>query len=121
MLEPALMLMAVTLRKGPNLLETLHGGSVASNAMIYRHRASPRDHDRGATNNSFVSRDKPAATNNSYQGNAFSKRRKAVKFKLGYCFRFQHNNTCEDSDCTYKHVCHEFDSSNQGYRSRPQN
>ena len=45
MLEPALMLISDALRKGPNLLKTLHGGSVAFNAMIYRHRAG--DHDKG--------------------------------------------------------------------------
>ena len=45
MLEPALMLITETLRKDPNLRKNLHGGSFASNAMVYRHRASPLDHD----------------------------------------------------------------------------
>ena len=45
MLEPALMFIADTLKKGPNLLQTLLGGTVASNAMIYCHRAPPGDHD----------------------------------------------------------------------------
>ena len=45
MLEPALMLIAESLRRAPNLKNNLHGGSFASNAMVYRHRASPRDHD----------------------------------------------------------------------------
>ena len=41
MLEPALMLIAESLRKAPNLKNSLHGGSFASNAMVYRHRSSP--------------------------------------------------------------------------------
>ena len=35
------MFVAAALRKGPNLQKSLHGGSVACNAIIYRHRPSP--------------------------------------------------------------------------------
>ena len=52
------MFIADALRKGPNLLITSHGGSVASNAMIYRHRASPGDHNKVKTPNFNVPRKK---------------------------------------------------------------
>ena len=115
------MFIADALRKGHNLLETLHGGSVASNALIYCNRASPGDHDIGTTHNSFVSRNKPALDNNIYQRNVSSRKRKSVKFKIGYCFRFKHTNNCEDSDCPYKHICHQCDGSNHGFKTCPQN
>ena len=47
MLEPVLLLVAEAIRKGPNLGTFLRGGSVAANAVMYRHRASPKDHDWG--------------------------------------------------------------------------
>ena len=36
MLEPALMLISEVLRRGPDLHKNLHGGTFASNAMVYR-------------------------------------------------------------------------------------
>ena len=45
MLEPALLLVAEAIRSGPDLGIFLRGGSVAATAMMYRHRASPGDHD----------------------------------------------------------------------------
>ena len=112
MLESALMFVANALRKGPNLHKSLHGGSVASNAIIYRHRASPRDHDKTLT---FYA--SPAASPGTH-GRPKTKRKPREidtrKFKLGFCFRFQHDNVCRDSDCPYKHVCDICDSSEHG-------
>ena len=65
MLEPALMLIADALRKSPNLSTTLHGGSVASNAMIYRHWASPGDHNKVNVPISTVPRKKATNENNN--------------------------------------------------------
>ena len=79
-LELALMVIAGVLRKGPNVLKTLHGGWVASKAMIYRHQASPSDHYK---RNMSVLRNKATNENNSIQRNTFSLKDSSVKLKIG--------------------------------------
>ena len=48
MVEPALLVVAAANRLDINLAKSLRGGSVAANALMYRHRASPRDYDFSA-------------------------------------------------------------------------
>ena len=120
MLEPALMLIADALRKGPNLLKTLNGGSVASNALIFRNRAAIGDHDKNASPKSFQLKKNQIDGKNTYKNNVFSQtRQKQLTFKMGYCFRFQHTNVCQNSDCPYNHICHQCDSADHGYKSCP--
>ena len=119
MLEPALMLIADALRKGPNLLKTLHGGSVASNALIYRNRAAVGDHDAKAVPKKIEPRKKQMNEKYTYKNSAFSENKQQLKFKMGYCFRFQYTNACQNSDCPYNHICHQCDSAEHGYKSCP--
>ena len=120
MLEPALMFVTEALRKGPNLQISLHGGSVASNAMIYRHRASPRDHDKSNTARTSPSTPPKELRRQKSQQNSF-RGQNSRKFKFGFCFKFQHDNVCKDSDCPYKHICDICDSTEHGNRSCPEN
>ena len=85
MLEPVLLLVAEAIRKGPNLGNFLREGSVAAYAMMYRHRASPKDHDWvplqkiqkiDSTKDTFGSR------NPSYNG--FRKQTQRYKYKVGW-------------------------------------
>ena len=115
MLEPALMFVASALRKGPDLHKSLHGGSVASNAIIYRHRASPRDHDKKPS--SYKTH---AGTVGSQRTKRTNSEKGTRKFKLGFCFRFQHANVCNVSDCPYKHICDNCDSTEHGNTSCPE-
>ena len=48
MVEPALLVVSAAIRRDLNLVKSLRGGSVAANALMYRHRASPQDHDFSA-------------------------------------------------------------------------
>ena len=103
MLEPALLLVADAIRNGPNLGHFLRGGSVAASAMMYRHRASPDDHDNKftttnkVTKNRFFSR-RQATSTTQYQ-------RSIYKYRRGYCFQFQQTGSCETTDCRYFHKC----------------
>ena len=121
MLEPALIFIADALRKGPNLLSTLHGGSVASNALIYRNRASFGDHDKNAAQKQFDIKKKPFQTQNTtYKSNVFPQnQQKQIKFRTGYCFRFQYTDVCQNSDCPYNLICHQCVSAEHGYKNCP--
>ena len=118
MLEPALMLITETLRRDPNLRKNLHGGSFASNAMVYRHRASPLDHDVN------FSRPRPRPSSNttaSPKNRATNIRNKKGfgKYKYGYCFRFQHTDDCDRPDCEFMHKCNTCDGTSHGETSCP--
>ena len=120
MLELALMFIADALRKGPNLLKTLHGGSVASNALIYRNRAAIGDHDKTTAPKDFEITKKQMDGKNTFKGRRFlPNNQKQLTFKMGYCFRFQYTNVCQNSDCPYNHICHQCDSAEHGYKSCP--
>ena len=119
MLEPALMLITETLRKDPNLRKYLHGGSFASNAMVYRHRASPRDHDlrtpRPAAGPRRIPRFPPGLRTHTSAHN--TKTKQAQRYKqhaYGYCFRFQNTNDCEVPECIYMHKCSKCNSISHG-------
>ena len=102
MLEPALLLITEAIRNGPDLGTFLRGGSVAASAMMYRHRASPRDHDwkfnqnAGFAKNTFASR----RTTPGVQ-----KQKTMYKYRTGYCFQFQQTGSCETTECQYLHKC----------------
>ena len=118
MLEPALMLITETFRKDPNLKKILHGGSFASNAMVYRHRASPLDHD------THFSRPRPRTspstpTKTDQKTSSIRGKRGFGKFKYGYCFRFQHTDNCDRTDCEYLHKCNQCDETSHGETSCP--
>ena len=53
MVEPALLVVSAAIRRDINLVKSLRGGSLAANALIYRHRASPRGHDFSARRYTF--------------------------------------------------------------------
>ena len=119
MLEPALLLIADAIRNGPNLGNFLRGGSVAASAMMYRHRASPKDHDNkftpknNFTKNTFVSRRSSTPTNMN--------QRTVYKYRKGYCFQFQQTGSCETTDCRYFHKCSKCNESTHGQDSCQRN
>ena len=118
MLEPALMLITETIRKDPNLRKNLHGGSFASNAMVYRHRASPLDHDTKFS--SPHSRTSPGSAVKTTQKSTSIKGKKGfARFKYGYCFKFQHTDNCDRTDCEYLHKCNLCDETSHGEASCP--
>ena len=45
MLEPAILVVSETSHRNLNLQPALRGGPVAAHTLLYRHRASSRDHD----------------------------------------------------------------------------
>ena len=109
MLEPALMLIAESLRRDPNLRKNLHGGSFASNAMVYRHRASPRDHDM---NFKRPIKSSPRTTIPTKKQKTSMRDKKGFgKYTYGYCFRFQHTGSCDRPDCEFLHKCNSCDGS----------
>ena len=113
MLDPALSIVSEAIRNGPNLDTTLRGGSVASAALIYRHRAPRRDHD-------FSSYFTPASpTRQTFKSKKDVKREpnydySQYDFTKGFCFRFQLTNKCDKTDCPYYHKCCACDSSSHG-------
>ena len=118
MLEPALMLITETLRRDPNLRKNLHGGSFASNAMVYRHRASPLDHDINFS--CPRSRSSPGTTATTKQKITNIRDKKGFgKYKYGYCFRFQHTDNCDRPDCEFMHKCNTCDGTSHGETSCP--
>ena len=104
MLDPALSLISEAIRNGPNLNTTLRGGSFASAALIYRHRAPKRDHDFCSI---FTSARSTRPSVNSQKKVKFEPKEddKQDVFTRGYCHRFQLTNKCEKKDCTYRHKC----------------
>ena len=91
-LEPALILIAAALRKGPNVLKTLHGGIQCNDLST----SGISDHYKRNMRDSVVLRNKATNENNSIQRNTFSWKDSSVKLKKGYYFRFQHTNNCDD-------------------------
>ena len=113
MLDPALSLISEAIRNGPNLNTTLRGGSFASAALIYRHRAPKRDHDFCSI---FTSPRSTRPSVNSKKKVKFEPKEddKQGVFTKGYCYRFQLTNKCEKKDCNYRHKCCTCDSSAHG-------
>ena len=111
MLEPVLMLIAEAMRKGPDLGTFLRGGSVAASTLMYRHRASPNDHDwktnryTNYTKNTYNSRKLPPER---------QKLKNSYKYTVGYCFQFQQTGSCESSECRYFHKCSKCHEPTQG-------
>ena len=119
MLEPALMQITEALRRDPNLRKNLHGGSFASNAMVYRHRASPRDHDRNFSRGSRPRSSPRTSTDTKSQKSGTTNKLWMGKFKYGYCFRFQHTDDCDRPECEFLHKCSGCDESSHGLNSCP--
>lgn len=117
MLEPALMLIAESLRKAPNLKNSLHGGSFASNAMVYRHRSSPRDHDRTFSRPPQLSSRTPAPIR---KAKSMRNKKGFGKYTYGYCFGFQHTDNCDRPDCEFLQKCNNCDGTSHGERSCPE-
>ena len=119
MLEPALLVVSRAIRRNLNLEKSLRGGSVAAQALLYRHRASPRDHDFSARR-SFQ---EPRTQNSSSIATNFSRSKKlgtpAPVFPVGTCWRFQATNSCTKDDCQYDHACCHCHSKSHGKRSCP--
>ena len=110
MLEPPLLLVAEAIRKGPDLGTFLRGGSVAATAMMYRHRASPNDHDWGSL-------PKSTSKSETFGSRASSHsvfRNQKYKYKFGYCFQFQNTGSCETTECQYMHKCSKCKESTHG-------
>ena len=101
MLEPPLLLVAEAIRKGPNLGTFLRGGSVAAASMMYRHRASPSDHDWGSSPKTGDKKETFSSRNSSPSG--YQKQKQEYKYKVGYCFQFQNTGSCEATECRYMH------------------
>ena len=125
MLDPALMLISEALRKDPNLRKYLHGGSFASNAMVYRHRASPRDHDLAtARRTTFSHRNPwvpPGLGPRTPHHSADARTSKTAKtYSYGYCFRFQHTNNCDRPACNFIHKCHKCNGTSHTETSCPE-
>ena len=121
MLEPALLVVSEAIRRNLNLEESLRGGSVAAHALLYRHRASPRDHDFMSGRRSF----REQAPQNSFHPppTNFSQPRTRVPtsppFPIGTCWRFQTTNTCNMNNCRYDHACCHCHSKTHGKESCP--
>ena len=110
MLEPALLLIAEAIRNGPDLGTFLRGGSVAAAAMMYRHRASSSDHDWRSSKKAGFQK----TTFGSSGSTTGFQKQKAIPYKFGYCFEFQHTGSCETTDCHYKHKCSKCEESTHG-------
>ena len=104
MLEPRLIFVSEVLLKATNLQESLHDGSVESDAIIYRHRAPLRDHDSNhPTRTSLTTSRKEVGNQKPFRISCRGSRRTG-KFKFGYCLRFEHTSICEELECPYKHM-----------------
>ena len=120
MLEPALMVVSDAIRRNLDLEISLRGGSVAANALTYRHRASPRDRE-------FSSRRPPHQESRaqSYRSKSsnFSSRKthvsEAPKYPIGSCWYFQATGVCNKTDCEYDHACCKCHSKLHGKDSCP--
>ena len=112
MLEPPLLLVAEAIRNGPNLGTFLRGGSVAAASMMYRHRASPSDHDWGSSPKTSVKKETFSPRNSS--PSSFRKQHQIYKYKVGYCFQFQNTGSCETTECQYMHKCSKCKESTHG-------
>ena len=121
MVEPALLVVSAAIRRDINLAKSLRGGSVAASALMYRHQASPRDHDFSARRSTF----REQRTQNSRHRFSTSISRRQTKFTttptypIGTCWRFQATDTCDDNDCQYDHTCCKCHSSSHGKKSCP--
>ena len=119
MLEPALLVVSSAIRRNLNLEESLRGGSVTAQSLLYRHRASPRDHDfstRRSVKEPRVQNSKPLFSH-------FSRTKQlgtpSPGFPIGTCWRFQTTNACPKDDCRYDHTCCHCHSKSHGKRSCP--
>ena len=113
MLEPAILLVTEAIRKGPNLVTFLRGGSVAATAMMYRHRASPSDHDWGSYSKAGVKKETFSSRTSSSTSDYRIQKQK-YKYKVGYCFQFQNTGSCETTECQYMHKCSSCNESTHG-------
>ena len=80
--EPALLLVAEAIRSDPDLGTFLMGGSVAASAFMYRHRASPGDHDwKFNQNTRFI---KNSLASHGPTATGFQHQKSVFKFRIGY-------------------------------------
>ena len=116
MLEPALLVVSDALRHSPDLGKGLWGRSVAANALLYRHRASSRDHEfkSGRTTSPHRPTSRISARKQKFSFENF-------KYPKGSCFRFQETGKCDKSNCTFDHSCCKCFSKNHGKESCPNN
>ena len=112
MLEPALMVISDALRQSPDLGKGLWGRSVAANALLYRHRASFRDHElKSAPPQPTRFAHFPPRTPTRHQrgwvvkANTQNRSYFSPTYPKGTCFRFQDTGKCEDKNCMYDHSC----------------
>ena len=95
MLEPALLVISEAIRRNLNLGASLRGGSVAGNALLYRHRASSRDREFSTDSSHYRERNEQ----NSRKTFATSTQRvkhefQSNKYPLVSCWVFQENGEC---------------------------
>ena len=126
MLEPALLVVSETIRRNLNLEQSLRGGSVSAHALLYRHRASPRDHDF-ARRHSFAAprtqkfvrvRNEVPSSYANFPPPGLRKTPTPV-FPIGTCWRFQTTSMCPMENCRYDHTCCHCHSESHGKRSCP--
>ena len=127
MLEPAAMVISDALRQSPDLGKGLWGRSVAANALLYRHRASPNDHEfnsgrQSIRTNHFTPR-VPTSSQMGGFGRARTPQRAYVssKYPKGTCFHFQNRGFCLKQGCEYDHACCKCFSKTHGKDSCPNN
>ena len=119
-LEPALAVVCDVLRSDPNIGSQLRKskGSFLSLAQCYQKQRSPNDKDFEAPKN--------LATRSRRSSGKFrsAKRPRAnlsPPYKLGLCFDFQEENSCDSQPCRYTHECAKCSSQHHGEFSCPEN
>ena len=119
-LEPALAVVCEVLRNDPNIGSQLRKskGSFLSLAQCYQKQRSPKDKDFEAPKN--------LATRSRRSSEIFgsAKRPRAnlsAPYKLGLCFDFQGENSCDRQPCRYTHECAKCNSRHHGEFSCPEN
>ena len=115
MLEPALLVVSETIRRSLNLQQALRGGSVAAHSLLYRHRASSRDHD-------FSERRYPRERRSQNSSTTTSKYRSSSStptYPIGSCWRFQSSGSCSLTNCPFDHACCHCHSESHGKESCP--
>ena len=115
MLEPALLVVSETIRRNLNLQQALRGGSVVAHSLLFRHRASSRDHD-------FSERRYPRERRSQNSRTTTSNNRSTPStpmYPVGSCWRFQSKGSCSLNNCNYDHTCCHCHSESHGKESCP--
>ena len=123
-IEPAKLVLAEAVKQGPNLGNSLRGGTFSSNAQIFRHLASSKDSDdapkaAGSRGNRRRPASSTASTTTSTSATPQSTASWSNPYPVGFCWAFQRGVCNRGSECPFKHRCTKCDSTRHGTEACP--